>query len=172
MRSGFRRSGVTRIGSFVKSTLQDLGVQEKILEQRALAKWREIVGPQIAASSRPDRIRDGVLFVACKSSMWSNELSLHKQDIVKRLNAAVGKQIVKDIHFSARGFRKSEPAREKSSRKELGVDSVELSGDEIGAVEQVVAVCESEELASKVKQAVIASKRMRHLRGKEGESDG
>ena len=102
--SGPRRSRISRVGSFVKPTLQDLGVQGKVLEQQALAKWREVVGPQIAASSKADAIRDGVLFVTCKSSMWSSELSLHRQDITKRLNAAVGREIITDIRFTARGF--------------------------------------------------------------------
>jgi hypothetical protein len=171
MRPGFRRSSVTRVGSFLRGTLQDLGVQERILEQQALAKWREVVGPQIAASSRPDGIRERVLFVTCKSSMWSNELSLHKPDIVKRLNAAVGKKIIDDIRFSARGFRKAEPAA-KTEKPDPAVDSVPLSGDEVGAVEEVAAICESEELAAKVRRAMLTSKRMRLLRAKEGDSDG
>ncbi len=83
-------------------------MQQRILEQQAMAKWREVVGPQIAASSRPDSVREGMLFVTCKSSMWSSELSLHKPDIVKRLNAAVGKKIIEDIRFTARGFRKAD----------------------------------------------------------------
>lgn len=167
MRSGFRRSTVTRVGSFMKSTLRDLGVQERILEQQALAKWRDVVGPQIAASSKPDSIREKTLFVTCKSSMWSNELSLHKQDIIKRLNTAVGKKIIDDIRFTARGFRKAEPIAEKAERADPAPDSVPLSGDEIGAVDELAAVCESEELALKVRQAIMTSKRRRELDAKD-----
>ncbi len=172
MRYGFRRSSVSRIGGFLKSTLHDLGVQEKIIEQHAMSKWREVVGPQIAASSKPERVRDGVLFVTCKSSMWSNELSLHKQDILKRLNKAVNKEIIKEIHFSARGFRKTEPDKPKPENVDKSVDFVELGDDEIGVAEEVASICDSDELASRVKQAMITSKRLRQLRAKENEADG
>ena len=154
----------------MKPTLQDLGVQAKVLEQQALAKWREIVGPQIAASSRPDAIRDGVLFVTCKSSMWSSELSLHKQDITKRLNAAVGRKIITDIRFTARGFRKvAEPVAKIA---DPGVDSIKLGSEEAQHAEIAAALCESEELAARVRDAILTSERRKHLNAKEGETDG
>jgi hypothetical protein len=161
---------MARVGGLVRSTLRDLGVQQKIVEQQALAKWGEVVGPHIAAASRADAIRDGVLFVTCKSSMWSSELSLHKRDIVTRLNAAVGRETIKDIRFSARGFRKVEEVARAEAEK--GVESVRLVGPETKGAEETAALCESDELALKVREAVLTSKRRSQLSAKEGEKDG
>lgn len=154
----FRRSNISRIGGMLKSTLQDLGIQERVLEQKAIAQWKGVVGPQIAASTTPESVRDGILFVCCKSSMWSSELSLHKDDIVKRLNAAVGKPVVKDIRFSARGFRKSSGESERTTEPE---PSVPISPEEVKAAEEVAAACSSEELAEKVRRAILTSKQRR-----------
>lgn len=166
MRGSFRRSGVSRIGGFIKSTLQDLGVEERILEQRAMAKWKDAVGPQIAASSRAESVREGVLFVCCKSSMWSSELTLHKNDIVAKLNASVGKQIIKDVRFSARGFRKEEEkAREKKSSP---LESIPIDPEEARTAQETAAVCDSDELSGKVMRAIITSKRLRELKLQEG----
>lgn len=156
----FRRSNISRIGGLVKSTLRDMGLQEKILQQQAIAKWPEVVGRQIAGSATPESVRDGILFVCCKSSMWSSELSLHKDDIVKRLNKAVGKEVVKDIRFSARGFRKAaDENAQPSSSKDTG--QVELGPEEAKAADEAASVCASDELAERVRQAILASKRRR-----------
>ena len=163
---GFRRSNVSRIGGFLKTTLQELGVQEKILEQQALGKWKQVVGPQIAASTRADSIRDGVLFVCCKSSMWSNELSLHKTDIISKLNAAVSRKIVKDIRFTARGFRKEE--QKSTDKRSAPVESIKLDPNEAKAAEETASKCESDELSEKVMRAVMTSKRLRELKLQEG----
>ena len=93
------------------ASLDHMGFRQKVLEQQAIMRWKETVGPQIAASSVAEKVRDGALFVCCKSSMWANELSLHKQDIIKRLNKSLGKQIIIDIRFSARGFKQALEAR-------------------------------------------------------------
>jgi predicted nucleic acid-binding Zn ribbon protein len=170
MRSGPRRSRMARVGSFVRPTLRDLGVERRIVEQQALAKWSEVVGPHIAAASRADAIRDGVLFVTCKSSMWSSELSLHKQDIMMRLNGAVGREAVKDIRLTARGFRRTEQTEQVQPEK--GPGSVRLDAGQVRDAEETAALCECEELAVKVRQAVMASKRRTQLSAKEGEEDG
>ena len=152
----FRRSKIARVGGMVKPTLQGLGVQEKVLEQQALAKWKSVVGKQIAASTNAESVREGILFICCKSSMWSSELSLHKDDIVKRLNEAIGKQVVKDIRFSARGFRKAVEEKEKTTEPE---PQVPITPEEVKAAEEVAAACSSDELAEKVRRAILTSKR-------------
>ena len=104
MRGSFRRSKLNSLGGMVGGALQDLGMRQKVLEHEAVEKWNEVVGPQVSASAAAERIRDGILYVCCKSSTWSSELALYKDDIAGRLNAAVGKKVVTDIRFSARGF--------------------------------------------------------------------
>ena len=111
-----------------------------MLEREAVEKWKEVVGPQVAASTGAERVRDGILFVCCKSSMWSSELSFYKDDIVKRLNAAVGRNLITDIRFSAKGFTR---ARQRESSED-----------------GVVAQAASE--AIPVQKADVASQTMRH----------
>lgn len=149
----FRRSNISRVGGMLKDTLQGLGIQERVLEQKALAKWKEVVGSHIAASTTPEAVRDGILFVCCKSSMWSSELSLHKDDIVKRLNSAVGKTVVKDIRFSARGFRKAEAEEKQTARAPKP-----LMPEDVQAADEVASGVSSEELAEKIRQAILTSK--------------
>lgn len=171
MKRGIRASGMRRAGALVESTLADLRLEKPVLEQKIIASWPGVVGPQIAAATTPERIRESTLFVACKSSMWANELSLHKTEILKGLNAAAGKNVLADIRFSGRGFRKTEENCKQTEREET-ISDVAPTGDDLAAAEEVAAVCCSEELAARVRQAMLAGKRLQRLRAKEGDGDG
>lgn len=52
--------------------------------------------------------------MAVKSSVWANELSLLKADIIKKLNRHLGRGTIVDIRFQARGFLKA-GARDRCS---------------------------------------------------------
>jgi predicted nucleic acid-binding Zn ribbon protein len=58
------------------------------------AVWEGAVGPVIAAAARPTSERQGVLTVACDSSVWAHELELMACDLLPRLNAALGDGLV------------------------------------------------------------------------------
>lgn len=166
MKRSFKRGRASHVGGLLKNTLQALGVEERLLEQSVVEKWANVVGPHIAASSRAEEVREGALFVACKNSMWSSELTLHKPDIINRLNAAVGKAVVKDIRFKARGFRKAEPDKELSER--VKAEPIELEESEIQTADAIASACQSEGLAVKIRQAVLASKRLNAEKRREG----
>ena len=169
-RSGSRRGKLNRVGGLVDNSLETLGLRHRIMEHQALARWDEVVGPHIAASSMAEKVRDGVLFVCCKSSMWSNELSLHKRDIIKRLNVAVGKQVIKDIRFTAMGFRRAarEGREEDRSTEAKGLEAVSLPEGESDAARRVAAGVPVDDLADRIARAVTTSKRLTEFKRREG----
>jgi len=73
----------------------------------AKVHWESVVGPQVAGVTQVEAVRDGVLFVRVKNSVWANELTLLKDDMVRRLNAKLGGRVLTDIHFKASGLAKS-----------------------------------------------------------------
>ena len=166
-RSSFRRGNLSRVGGLVNGTMDELGLRHKILEHQAVDKWKVVVGPQIAASSVAERVRDGILFVCCKSSTWSSELTLHKDDILKRLNASVGKKVITDIRFSARGFsRLSQSVVEEVAK----IDPVALETIDVDSqvASKVASTAPTSELAQRIQQAIITSKRLAELKRREG----
>jgi hypothetical protein len=143
----------------MKSTLDSLGLRQKIAEQQAIEKWREVVGPQIAAVTYVDSVRDGVMFVSCKSSMWASELTLHAPDILKRLEQSVGRKVIRELRFGSRGFKKSQP--KESTEGEFEPDRVRLTAEEQDAAARTAAEAASIELAQKIERAILAGKRRR-----------
>ncbi len=61
---------------------------------RVQACWETAVGSAIAAAAAPLTERDGVLTVRCEAAVWSQELELMAADLLDRLNAALGEELV------------------------------------------------------------------------------
>jgi predicted nucleic acid-binding Zn ribbon protein len=51
--------------------------------------WRTTVGETIAAEAQPVSERGGVLTVACRASVWAQELDLMGPELIERLNATL-----------------------------------------------------------------------------------
>lgn len=88
------------VGPLVAQILRRLGLDRRFEEYRAVLGWAEVVGPQIAAQSRAAAVRDGVLFVEVASNVWMQELGLLRDNIMERLNAHLGKPLVRKIVLS------------------------------------------------------------------------
>ena len=56
---------------------------------RVQACWREVVGEGVGAETQPVSERGGVVTVACRSSVWANELDMIGPQLVERVNAAL-----------------------------------------------------------------------------------
>ena len=64
-----------------------------------------MVGPQIAARTEPVSFSGGTLTVAVAESVWRQELTLDKDQLIGRLNEALGKKLVREIYFVATPHR-------------------------------------------------------------------
>ena len=97
-----RLKHAARAGDLVDKMLKGFGLDERLQQYRALIIWEEVVGPQIAARTRPVRIREGVLEVNVDQPTWMQQLQLMKPKILAQLNAELGKASIKEL-FLKRG---------------------------------------------------------------------
>jgi len=70
--------------------------------QKVLESWSEIAGEEIARHSRAVGIERGVLVVQVENSVWAQELSLLKPQLLKKLEARLGEDGPKDVRFHSR----------------------------------------------------------------------
>ena len=61
---------------------------------RVQACWDTSVGAAVAAAARPVGERGGVLTVRCTAAVWSQELDLMAPELLGRLNAALGEELL------------------------------------------------------------------------------
>ena len=64
-----------------------------------LTGWEEAVGPQIAAHARPSHIANHRLTVVTESPVWTQQLSLLKPELLRRIAGRFGPGVVTDLYF-------------------------------------------------------------------------
>ncbi len=94
-----KQSSIKPLGLELQRLVQDIGIEKKLNEYRAVTEWETIVGEHIARESSAARISQGVLVVRVRTSTWRNELTLRKKEIIKKINETLGGEIVKEIRF-------------------------------------------------------------------------
>ena len=73
---------------------------------RVQSAWGAVVGETIGAESKPVSEHDGTVTVACRSSVWAQELELMAPELVERINVALagegGRPAVGELRFRVR----------------------------------------------------------------------
>ena len=97
---------VVPISVAIESSFRRFGIVRKVKRSQAVHMWGDIVGSGIDKVSNAVMCKDGVLFVEVENSVWAQELSLIKINIIKKINKTLGKGTVKDIRFRTVGIIK------------------------------------------------------------------
>ena len=79
--------------------LERAGLRAGVEAAAVFAEWPELVGPGIADVTRVERVSDGVLVVAVRTSAWLMELNMMKRHLLARVNAGRGEGRFRQIVF-------------------------------------------------------------------------
>ncbi len=146
-------------GDLVSKLLKGFGLDERLQQYRALIVWEEVVGPQIAARTRPIRIREGILEVNVDQPTWMQQLQLMKPKILAQLNAELGKATIKDL-FLKRG--KVHVRAEKTVAPPPAWRMVQLDDNEKQEIKATLTRIEDPELRDEMERFLV--KQMRNLK--------
>ena len=84
------------VGAFLKESK----LEARVEQASVVPEWGLLVGKQIAQVTKPISVTaDGTLFIAVKTNAWMTELSLMEPQILRALNAKVGRQRVRKIRL-------------------------------------------------------------------------
>jgi hypothetical protein len=72
---------------------------QTLVNEEIRKAWKQLVGEQMAAMSRPGRIRQGVLDVFVANSTVNQELTFCRREIVKRLAEALPQHSITDLRL-------------------------------------------------------------------------
>ena len=85
--------------SALDNLAHDLGITRRLREYNVITLWAQIVGDQIARVATARRVENRVLFVEVSSAPWRAELSMRRQEIMEKINRAVGRHVIREIRF-------------------------------------------------------------------------
>lgn len=96
--------------------LADRGWKVDVAAGSVLAKWPEIVGPEVAAHATATGFEDGVLTVRADSTAWRTQLGYMSSTILGQIEQTIGPDIVSELRF----LGPSAPSWNKGPRKVHG----------------------------------------------------
>lgn len=89
-----------RIDEILARALRKRHVPFRSEDRRLREVWDKAVGPQIASQSRPEHLRREIMLVRVANSVWMQQLHFLKEEIIGKVNNALGNTSVKDIRFA------------------------------------------------------------------------
>lgn len=108
-----------RLGDIVDRTVKRLPLSRRLEDYAVWTVWDETVGPAIARNARPEKLRNGTLFVRVRAAAWMQQLHYMKDIMLEKLNRQLGREVITNIFFVV-GEVSTDPPREDSA------DPVEL----------------------------------------------
>ena len=94
-----KRTEAKNIGQIINDLLQKENLDVALDEHRASALWPQIVGDGINRYTVKRYVKDGVMTVHLSSASLANELMLNRERIIKHINEAIGRDIIREIIF-------------------------------------------------------------------------
>ena len=94
-----KRTEAKNIGQIINDLLQKENLDVALDEHRASALWPQIVGDGINRYTVRRYVKDGVMTVHLSSASLANELMLNRERIIKHINEAIGRDIIREIIF-------------------------------------------------------------------------
>jgi predicted nucleic acid-binding Zn ribbon protein len=94
----FKRD-VQSLKDLLLRNLREQGLETPLLQKRLVDLWPQVAGPVIASYTLNTYIYIQTLYVRLSTPSLRADLSMMKQQLVDKLNAAVGQQVIADIKF-------------------------------------------------------------------------
>lgn len=102
------------VGDSLGTVARQLGLGSPELLVSVFGDWEAVVGPVLAAHSRPERLKDGELTVSVDEPAWATELRFLGGDIAGRINKARGSIVISTVTVTVQ--RPAGSAPDTSSR--------------------------------------------------------
>lgn len=104
------------LGSVFTRMLSDRGWNSPVAVGSVMARWEELVGPEISAHCRPESFDGQTVIVRCDSTTWAAQLRLMSLSLLQRFDAELGPAVVTKISV----LGPSAPSWKKGNRSVAG----------------------------------------------------
>ncbi len=94
-----KRQNAQPIGDMIRRFLREGGLESPLNEYRLIQSWEAVLGKAIARYTGQMYIKHQTLYVHLTSPALRQDLQMSRQSLVRRLNEAVGAQVIVDIVF-------------------------------------------------------------------------
>ncbi len=163
MRRKSKQANLQRLGNVLAGVLKKHNIYFDSEAQHLLEVWQKAVGPQISVQTRPDKFKRNTLFVKVSSSVWMHQLHILKQDIIEKIDEIIGKDLIKNIHFSIGEIPSTMPTHQYGSS--FSADSYPLKDKDKKLIEKSISSVADPELKEILRRVMTKNIIRRGLSG-------
>lgn len=87
------------LGDVLGEVIDQMGIQQKLDEARAVESWYEVAGISINEVTERVWIDRKRMFIKVSSSVWRQELHLQRNEWLERIHEVVGREVIQEIVF-------------------------------------------------------------------------
>lgn len=144
----------------VKEIIDDaIKKSRKLKEGLIQGNWSSIIGEDLSKKSYVSALKDQVLFVHVENSVWLQQFSFMKQDIIKKVNAYLNLEYVKDVQFRIAKMKIEEYFKEVEDEIKFEPDKIFLDTNIEKESEKIIHEINDNALKEKIKKLLILSKK-------------
>jgi predicted nucleic acid-binding Zn ribbon protein len=88
------------LGALLGELVEEQGWTARAKAADVMARWPDLVGPDIAEHCTPTSLRDGTLVLVAESTAWATQLRLLQRQLLSRLRTRLGDGVVHRITIS------------------------------------------------------------------------
>ncbi len=87
------------LGTILARVLREQGLETPLQQRRVVDLWEQVVGTNVMRYTGDKFVKNQTLYVKITNPALRQNLSMMRQQLVKRLNEAVGSVVIYDIHI-------------------------------------------------------------------------
>lgn len=85
------------LGLLIRQFLREEGLETPLNEYRIVNSWNEVMGDVVARYTADVTVRGGTLYVSLRSPSLRQNMLMNRTNIIQKLNAHVGAQVVQNL---------------------------------------------------------------------------
>ena len=133
------RGASIKVGPLLKKFLE----QHPAFDANPIGDWKDLVGEQVARCTSPRSLKNKVLVIVARDSVWKHHLEQHKEILTEKINAGRPERIVEQIVIKVAEMPESAPvlnpahknlekikARRYAARRKLKAPARKLTPEE------------------------------------------
>ena len=79
--------------------LRETGLEQQVLEVQMEEIWPSVMGETVSKLTRSVEVKNGMLYVKVSSAALKTQLFENRFELVRKLNEAVGAQVIRDCRI-------------------------------------------------------------------------
>jgi hypothetical protein len=166
-----RRSAKTMsTAEIMPELVRHMGMRKEFKRHMVFFYWPKIVGRDIAQQVHPVRMEFATLFLHASSSVWANQIMMMQLDIIQKVNAFAGEELVKKLRFSTAGDKEQEGNLPEYQQADLAkaLARISLDDNDIKAVQADCAAIADEKVRAALVRFACHQKKLEKLKAEHG----